>query len=234
MAALSNGRNPKRKGHDHGRDAGGFVAIPWTVLDCPAYQCLSHPAKALLLEVARQFVRDNNGRMLLSRAYMATRGWKSCDTIAKAKAELLDAGFIFQTVQGHRPNKASWYAVTWRALDKMQGYDAGTDQLFRRGAYQQNMPLEKREPYTASRSRQGPDSTATRCREVAHCTASRCYQGTFRASPYTATRTPSRDAIYCTQLPARYLQTTDRKAKRIIHKPDSLKDHQHDRNIPPS
>lgn len=142
MAALSNGRNPKRKGHDHGRDAGGFVAIPWTVLDCPAYQCLSHPAKALLLEVARQFVRDNNGRMLLSRACMATRGWKSCDTIAKAKAELLDAGFIFQTVQGHRPNKASWYAVTWRALDKMQGYDAGTDQLFRRGAYQQNMPLK--------------------------------------------------------------------------------------------
>lgn len=139
---MANGRNPKRKGHDTGRDAGGFVALPWTVMDCPAYARLSHPAKALLLEVARQFVRDNNGRMLLSRVYMASRGWKSNDTINKAKGELLAAGFIFQTVQGHRPNKASWYAVTWRALDKMQGYDAGTEQLFRRGAYQQSMPLK--------------------------------------------------------------------------------------------
>jgi hypothetical protein len=42
---------------------------------------------------------------------------------------------------GHRPNKASWYAVTWRALDKMTGYDAGTVEGFKRGAYQQNAPL---------------------------------------------------------------------------------------------
>ena len=139
---MANGRNPKRKGHDTGRDQGGFVALPWSVLDCPAYGRLSHPAKALLFEVARQFVRDNNGRMLLSRVYMASRGWRSNDTINNAKAELLDAEFIFQTVQGHRPNKASWYAVTWRALDKIPGYDAGTEQLFRRGAYQQNMPLK--------------------------------------------------------------------------------------------
>lgn len=139
---MANARNPKRKGHDTGRDQGGFVALPWTVLDCPAYGRLSHPAKALLMEVARQFVRDNNGRLLLSRVHMATRGWKSMDTLTKCKAELIDAGFIFQTVQGHRPNKASWYAVTWRALDKIPGYDAGTEQLFRRGAYQQSVPLK--------------------------------------------------------------------------------------------
>jgi len=132
---MANGRNKGRKG-DAGRDSGGFVALPWSVLDCPAYARLSHPAKALLLEVARQFVRDNNGRMLLSRAYMATRGWKSADTLTNAKRELLEGGFIFQTVMGHRPNKASWYAVTWRALDKLPGYDAGTAQCFERGAYQ--------------------------------------------------------------------------------------------------
>ena len=140
--SMANGRNAKRKGHDTGRDQGGFIALPWAVMDCPAYCRLSHPAKALLFEVARQFVRDNNGRMLLSRVYMASRGWRSNDTINNAKAELLDAGFIFQTVQGHRPNKASWYAVTWRALDKIPGYDAGTEQLFKRGAYQQNIPLQ--------------------------------------------------------------------------------------------
>jgi hypothetical protein len=137
---MANGRNKSRKG-DSGRDPGSFVALPWSVLDCPAYARLSHPAKALLLEVARQFVRDNNGRMLLSRAYLATRGWKSADTITNAKRELLAGGFIFQTVMGHRPNKASWYAVTWRALDKMPGYDEGAAQLFERGVYQKSTPL---------------------------------------------------------------------------------------------
>jgi hypothetical protein len=138
---MANARNPKRKGHDTSRDQGGFIALPWSVLDCPAYARLSHPAKALLVEVARQFRRDDNGRMLLSRAYMATRGWKSADTLTNAKRELLEGGFIFQTVMGHRPNKASWYAVTWRALDKLPGYDAGTAQLFERGAYKKTVPL---------------------------------------------------------------------------------------------
>lgn len=139
---MANARNPKRKGHDTSRDQGGFVALPWSVLDCHAYARLSHPAKALLLELARQFVRDNNGRLLASRAYLAKRGWHSPDVIARAKRDLLEAGFIHETVTGHRPNKASWYAVTWRALDKLPGYDAGASEGFMRGAYQQTAPLK--------------------------------------------------------------------------------------------
>lgn len=137
---MANGRNKTRKS-DTGRDSGGFIALPWSVLDCPAYACLSMHARALLLEVARQFHRDDNGRMLLSRAYLKTRGWKSVDMLTKAKRELLDAGFIFQTVMGHRPNRASWYAVTWRALDKLPGYDAGAAECFDRGAYKKTVPL---------------------------------------------------------------------------------------------
>ncbi len=137
---MANGRNNGKK-VDSGRDAGGFVALPWSVLDCPAYAGLSMHSRALLLELARQWVRDNNGRLLLSRAYMATRGWKSMDMLTKCKTELLEAGFIYQTVQGHRPNKASWFAVTWRALDKLPGYDHGAEISFRRGAYRQNAVL---------------------------------------------------------------------------------------------
>ena len=57
---MANGRNKASKG-DSGRDAGGFVALPWLVLDSRAYSRLFMHARALLLEVARQFVRDNNG-----------------------------------------------------------------------------------------------------------------------------------------------------------------------------
>ena len=137
---MANGRNRGQKG-DSGRDAGGFVALPWSVLDSPSYARLSHPARSLLFELARQFVRDNNGRLLASAAYLSKRGWKSADVITRAKRDLIDAGFIHETVKGHRPNKASWYAVTWRALDKLPGYDAGAAQLFERGAYQKNATL---------------------------------------------------------------------------------------------
>ena len=112
-------------------------------MDCPAYARLSHPARGLLFELARQFVGDNNGRLLASGAYLAKRGWKSADVITRAKRELLDAGFIFETVKGHRPNRASWYAVTWRTLDKLPGYDTGAALSFERSAYQKTAPLKK-------------------------------------------------------------------------------------------
>ena len=136
---MANARNPKKKGYDANRDGGGFIALPWSVLDCPAYRRLSHPAKALLFEVARQFVKDNNGRLLISRAYMAKRGWKSSDTITNAKRQLLEGGFIYETVMGHRPNKASWYAITWMVLEKLSGYDFGAYEGFKRGAYRQDL-----------------------------------------------------------------------------------------------
>lgn len=153
---MANRRNHGMKGSkaDSGRDAGGFAAIPWSVLDCPAYARLSHPARSLLMEIARQFVRDNNGRLLASAAYLGKRGWTSNDTITKAKRELMKEGFIFRTVQGHRPNKADWFAVTWRQLDKLTGYDMGTEQLFKRGAYLQGTPL-KNASLTPSRGVEG-------------------------------------------------------------------------------
>jgi len=138
---MANGRNKLRRG-DAGRDAGGFVALPWAVLDSPAYTRLSMHARALLLEVARQFTRDNNGWLLLSRGYMAGRGWNSNDMLTKAKRELMDAGFIFETVQGQRPNKAARYAVTWRALDRHPGYDVGSMEGFQRGAYRLCVPAQ--------------------------------------------------------------------------------------------
>ncbi len=111
-------------------------------MDCPAYARLSHAARSLLMEIARQFVKDNNGRLLASGAYLLKRGWKSADVITRAKRELIGAGFIFETVMGQRPNKASWYAVTWQRLDKLKGYDEGAAELFKRGAYAAGVPLQ--------------------------------------------------------------------------------------------
>ncbi|MFT4195002.1 hypothetical protein [Ottowia sp.] len=133
------GRDKRR---DAGRDAGGFVALPWAVLDSAAYQGLNHAARSLLLEIARQYVRDNNGRLLASENYLIEkRGWKSGDTITRALRELVAAGLVHQTVQGQRPNKASWYAITWQTLDRHPGYDLGAVESFERSAYR-NTPTQ--------------------------------------------------------------------------------------------
>jgi hypothetical protein len=125
---------------DESREPGGYCALPWCVIDSQAYQSLSYPAAALLIEVARQYVRDNNGRLLLSGRYLVTRGWRSKDVIERARRELLESKLIYQTVQGHRPNKASWYALTWYSLDKLPGYDPGALEGFRRGMYASFQP----------------------------------------------------------------------------------------------
>lgn len=138
---MANGRNKVNKGSS-GRIQEAFVAMPWSVLDSMAYASLSLAAKALLMELARQYVRDNNGRLLLSFAYLSKRGWNSKDVITRAKRELLTAGFIHETVVGHRPNKASWYAVTWWTLDKIKGYDFGVEATFRRSAFRDSTPLK--------------------------------------------------------------------------------------------
>lgn len=135
----------KSKFSGSSRDSGGFVALPWRVIDSPAYQGLSVHARALLIEIARQLRGDNNGALLCSRAYMAGRGWKSVDMLTKAKRELIEAKLLHETVMGQRPNKASWYAVTWQGLDKLTGLDAGAAALFKRGAYCE-MALVKTQP----------------------------------------------------------------------------------------
>lgn len=134
------GRRKRRQNAD--RDGGTFIGLPHAVLQSPAFLGLSYVARSLLLEVALQYHGDDNGRLLLSRKHLATRGWKSADFIQRGKNELLSAGFIYQTVQGQRPNRASWYACTWWRLDKLDGYDAGAATGFERSAYlKKNAPL---------------------------------------------------------------------------------------------
>lgn len=129
---MANGRSSKRQ---RDRDGTAFVALPTVVLDSEAYLGLGHPAKALLIELARQLGTDNNGRLLATEKVLRARGWSSNDVITRALKELLSAGLLYQTVKGQRPSKASWYAVTWRGLADLTEYDAGAGQAFQRSAY---------------------------------------------------------------------------------------------------
>lgn len=100
-----------------GRDGVRFLALPHTVLDSPAFLQLSAPAVRLLLDIARQFDGRNNGRLVACMSALKARGWTSNATLTRARRELEEAGLLFQTRIGMRPNRAAWFALTWASLD---------------------------------------------------------------------------------------------------------------------
>lgn len=132
---MSRSKERKWKSERDKRDGGGFVAIPLSVLDSVAFRQATPHAKALLTDLVAQLRADNNGDLAACWRFMKDRGWQSQTTLLKAKRELIDRGLIVETRMGARPNKASLYAVTWRALDNCAGKLEISPQSFPRGAY---------------------------------------------------------------------------------------------------
>ena len=123
------------------RDGGAFITLPLSVLDGAAYLSLNAYARMLLFDLAAQYRGDNNGDLCAAWKLMHPRGWKSEETLNKAKRDLLEAGLIVETRKGARPNKCSLFALTWYALDDCGGKLDITAQSFPRGAYRLKDPL---------------------------------------------------------------------------------------------
>jgi hypothetical protein len=127
-------RNSRYKNARQKRDGSRFFQIPACVLEGAAYLGLSSHARMLLFDLLPQYRGNNNGDLCAAWKLMQPRGWKSEETLHKAKLELLDAGLMVETRKGARPNKASLYALTWYALDDCGGKLDMSVQGFPRGA----------------------------------------------------------------------------------------------------
>lgn len=148
------------------RDGGGgpVVVVPHVVLNSEAYKTLSGQAVRLLYDIAMQFnpYKKNNGALLASRAFMFEhRGWTSSDQLNKAKRELIERKLIAQTVQGMRPNKASWYGVTWHPLNDIDGLEIEA-RHWPRGEYKRWKPQPDAKP-----KRPPPRKSVVRCTDQA-------------------------------------------------------------------
>lgn len=106
-------KNPKER----------FVGMPNWVMRHPAFRNASYCARALLFDVALQYNGHNNGKQVICAKAMKPLGWTSNDTLYKAKNELLALGLLIETRRGAKPSKAAWYALSWRALDVVDGLD---------------------------------------------------------------------------------------------------------------
>ena len=100
-----------------------FVGLPHWVMHHPAFREASHRARALLLDVALQYNGSNNGKMVVCDKALKPLGWNSRDGLTKAKRELVELGLLVETRQGAKPNRAAWYALSWRPLDVKDGLD---------------------------------------------------------------------------------------------------------------
>lgn len=105
------------------RSSERFVGIPHWVMNDPAFRSLSHRARALLFDVMLQYNGRNNGSLVICEKAMRPLGWMSKDGLTKAKRELVDGYLLVVTRVGARPNRAAWYAMSWRALDVVEGLD---------------------------------------------------------------------------------------------------------------
>jgi hypothetical protein len=98
-----------------------YAAIEHRVIDSSAYADLSHSATRLLIVIARQLTKDNNGHLQATFKYCNPRGFGSEHTLRDAIAELISHGFIYRT-RSHGANKA-WarFAVTWLSIKNREG-----------------------------------------------------------------------------------------------------------------
>ena len=143
-------KNAKEK-----RDGDSHVGVPHCVLNGAAYLGLGAHARMLLWDLAAQYRGKNNGDLCAAWKLMQPRGWKSEETLGKAKLELLGSGLIVETRKGARPNKCSLFALTWYALDDCGGKLDISAQSFPRGAYR----LKDRPPVIVSSGRKNASLT---------------------------------------------------------------------------
>ena len=97
-----------------------FFQLYHKLLDSPRYINLSHTAKSLLIDIARQYNGHNNGDLCVTLTVMEKRGWTSNSTMRRALNALLEAELILLTRQGSI-NKCSLYALSWLAIDECDG-----------------------------------------------------------------------------------------------------------------
>ncbi len=124
---------------------GMFTALPWQVLDSEAYLSVSPPARALLVDLARQSNGRNNGHIQATRAWLSQRGWNRPATTKKLLGELLAAHLIVMTKRGGLNAGAHQFAVTWLRISDWKGLCV-TEQDYHPGLYLLPLPQKPAKP----------------------------------------------------------------------------------------
>lgn len=193
-------RRDRTRGAGHKREQGWHLAIPHDFINSNLFARLSSSAKVLVYDVGVQYKLDNNGQLRATFEKLKHRGWGSEATLFKARRELEEAGVLFETRKGGRPNRATWYAMTFWDLDPHPDYDIGRGAYPGKGSWRLNRLngpiaprpapglLQKRKPPSAdsasSRSKGSAQASKTvAIRPLVHRDATSISEVDLRGSP---------------------------------------------------
>jgi Helix-turn-helix domain len=112
---------PRRHNHKGRSTTERFVALPYWMLQSPAWRRLSPVARSVLIELAAVYNGNNNGRLALSARDAAKRVRCSKNTAARAFVELIQKGFVDLCSCGHFDRKtphAAEYRLTLHSCDR--------------------------------------------------------------------------------------------------------------------
>lgn len=200
-----------------------YAAIEHRVIDSPAYADLKPTAKVLLLLLARQLTKSNNGHLQATFEWCKRYGIGSEHTLRDAIAELIAHGLIYRT-KSHGANRV-WanYAVTWLPIPEKGGlFLDGWKQL----AWRDWLPSEKKAHGRKCRTTPAESAVSAptfrqkvqevRGQKLQGMNLMPCssdMQASIRAVPARQTRSPS----YSNPQLIRRQTTADRGQLRVLH-----------------
>lgn len=123
-----------------------YAAIEHRVIDSPALADLTPSAVKLLLLLARQLTKDNNGHLQATFSYMR-RFQFSENTLSRAIQELIAHGMIYRARSGGYQQGAAQYAVTWLPIPNRQGLFLDGFKPCAWRDWQQEQPAKKKTPH---------------------------------------------------------------------------------------
>lgn len=112
---------PKRHNQKGRSTTERFLALPYHLLNSPAWLSLSAVTRCVFIELAARYKGNNNGYLALSVRDAAERVGCSKDSAARALADLIARGFIECCARGHFDRKsphASEYRLTLYSCDR--------------------------------------------------------------------------------------------------------------------
>ena len=105
--------------------ANSFAGIPRMVMQSKDYRNLSGNAIKLLLALCYQYRGHSNGNLNAAWSVMREQfGFRSQETLNRAKKELISAGMIVETRTPRFLNpggQCALYALTWKNIDDCPG-----------------------------------------------------------------------------------------------------------------
>jgi hypothetical protein len=102
------------------RETGTYSAMPHAVLNAPEWCKLDGWTVKFIMDLLASYRGYNNGDLALTWRQASVRGWRSPGTLAKAKRNAINSGFVIASRQGGR-NRCSLYAVSFFAIDECNG-----------------------------------------------------------------------------------------------------------------